>query len=252
MTFDPFKMSEGLIDDVDVWIDEFRFEFNPDYNNGETLCGVAVVSSDDDEVETGTELMFSCGAGWTTNDGGKTAEREDGKDKTFNKQSAMGMFATGAISVAEEVMRGRYDADGTTPMMAAMYEGLGFHLSIVEVDYGGEIGKKGKLVPDAFLGEKGASKPAAGTAKKAAASKKAAGGAKPKAKGKAAPAESGGLTDEVKTLLDAIADDCETHDEFMERAMSELDPDLIDAEVEAAIQNTDDGSLWDQAVERAS
>lgn len=252
MTFDPFKMSEGLIDDVDVWIDEFRFEFNPDYNNGETLCGVAVVSSDDDEIETGTELMFSCGAGWTTNDQGKTAEREDGKEKTFNKQSAMGMFATGAITVAEEVMRGRYEADGTTPMMAAMYEGLGFHLEIVEVNYGGEIGVKGKLVPSAFLGEKGA-KPTGGTAKKAAATKKASGGAKPKAKGKAkAEASEGGLTDEVKGLLDAIADDCETHDEFMERAMSELDPDLIDAEVEAAIQNTDDGSVWDQAVERAS
>lgn len=252
MTFDPFKMSEGLLDDVDVWIDEFRFEFNPDYNNGETLVAVAVISSEDDDVDSGTELMFSCGNGWTTNDGGKTAEREDGKDKTFNKQSAMGMFATGAISVAEEVMRGRYEADGTTPMMAAMYEGLGFHLEIEEVNYGGEIGTRGRLVPTAFLGEKGAKK--ASGAAKAPAAKKAAGGAKPKAKGKPKPeAEAeGGLTDEVKGLLDAIADDCETHDEFMERAMSELDPDLIDAEVEAAIQNTDDGSLWDQAVERAS
>lgn len=252
MTFDPFKMSEGLLDDVDVWIDEFRFEFNPDYNNGETLVAVAVISSDDDEVDSGTELMFSCGNGWTTNDGGKTAEREDGKDKTFNKQSAMGMFATGAISVAEEVMRGRYEADGTTPMMAAMYEGLGFHLEIVEVDYGGEIGKRGKLVPSAFLGEKG--KASGATKKASGGAKKAAGATKAKAKGKpAAEAEAaGGLTDEVKGLLDAIADDCETHDEFMERAMSEIDPDLIDSEVEAAIQNTDDGSLWDQAVERAS
>lgn len=254
MTFDPFKMSEGLLDDVDVWIDEFRFEFNPDYNNGETLVGVAVISSDDDDVESGTELMFSCGDGWTTNDGGNTAEREDGKDKTFNARSAMGMFAAGAIGVAEDVMRGRYDSDGTTPMMAAMYVGLGFHLEIQEVDYGGEIGKRGRLVPTAFLGEKGkTSGKATGAAKKATGAAKA-GGATKKASGvtkkKAAPADEGGVPADVKARLDGIADECENHDEFMERAMSELDPDVITPEVEAAIADAEDGSIWDEAVKR--
>lgn len=247
MTFDPFKMSEGLLDDVDVWVDEFRFEFNPDYNNGETLVGVAVISSDDDDVESGTELMFSCGDGWTTNDGGNTAEREDGKEKTFNARSAMGMFAAGAIDVAEDVMRARYDNDGTTPMMGAMYVGLGFHLDIQEVDYGGEIGKRGRLVPTAFLGEKGksggAAKKATGGAKKAA--KKAAAPAK-----KAAPKDEGGVPEGVKSTLDAIADECENHDEFMERAMSELDPDVITPDVEAAIADSEDGSIWDEAVKR--
>lgn len=247
MTFDPFKMSEGLLDDVDVWIDEFRFEFNPDYNNGETLVGVAVISSDDDDVESGTELMFSCGDGWTTNDGGNTAEREDGKEKTFNARSAMGMFAAGAIDVAEDVMRARYDNDGTTPMMGAMYVGLGFHLDIQEVDYGGEIGKRGRLVPTAFLGEKGksggAAKKAAAPVKKAA--KKAAGATK-----KAAPKDEGGVPENVKSTLDAIADECENHDEFMERAMSELDPDVITPDVEAAIADSEDGSIWDEAVKR--
>lgn len=247
MTFDPFKMSEGLLDDVDVWVDEFRFEFNPDYNNGETLVGVAVISSDDDDVESGTELMFSCGDGWTTNDGGNTAEREDGKEKTFNARSAMGMFAAGAIGVAEDVMRARYDNDGTTPMMGAMYVGLGFHLDTQEVDYGGEIGKRGRLVPTAFLGEKGksggAAKKAAAPAKKAA--KKAAGATK-----KAAPKDEGGVPAEVKATLDGIADECENHDEFMERAMSELDPDVITPDVEAAIADSEDGSIWDEAVKR--
>lgn len=253
MTFDPFKMSEGLLDDVDVWIDEFRFEFNPDYNNGETLVGVAVISSDDDDVESGTELMFSCGDGWTTNDGGNTAEREDGKSKTFNARSAMGMFAAGAIGVAEEVMRGRYDNDGTTPMMGAMYVGLGFHLDIQEVDYGGEIGKRGRLVPTAFLGEKGKGGGKASGAAKATGSAKKASGAAKKASGatkkKAAPDE-GGIPEDVKSTLDAIADECENHDEFMERAMSELDPDVITPDVEAAIADSDDGSIWDEAVKR--
>lgn len=248
MTFDPFKMSEGLLDDVDVYIDEFRFEFNPEYNNGETLVGVAVVSSDDDEVESGTELMFSCGDGWTTNDAGKSAEREDGKQKTFNNRSAMGMFAAGAIGVAEEIMRGRYDSDGTTPMHAAMYEGLGFHLEIQEVDYGGEIGKRGRLVPTAFLGEKGKGKAASGGAKKAAGTKKAA--KKATAAKKAAPKDEGGVPVDVKKQLDAIADECENHDEFMERAMSEVDPDSITPDVEAAIADSDDGSIWDEAVKR--
>lgn len=254
MVFDPFKMSEGLLDDVDIWIDDFRFEFDPEYNNGDTLVGKAIVSSDDDEVESGTELLFACGDNWTTNDQGVTAEREDGKEKTFNNRSSMGMFAAGAIEQAEDVMRARYEADNSvTPMHSAMYIGLGFHVGLVEVDYGGEIGKRSRLVPNKFLGDRseGASKAAKPATK---ATTKAA--AKPKAKAKPKPeADDGeaGISAELLAQLDAIADDCGEHDEFMERAMAEIDPDNMTPEVEAAIADTTEGtSIWDRAVERAT
>lgn len=254
MVFDPFKMSEGLIDDVDIFIDDFSFEFDPEYNKGDTLVGKAVISSDDDEVENGTELLFACGTGWTSNDQGATAEREDGKEKTFNNGSKMGLFAASCINVAEDVMRARYEADNdVTPMSGKMYIGLGFHVEIREYNYSGEIGKKNYLAATKFLGDRSdGAKPASSTTKKASAAKP-----KGKAKAKAEPeaGSSDGIDADVLKQLDAIADDCENHDEFMERAMAEVDPDAMTAEVEEAIADTsedDPTTIWNRAIERAS
>jgi hypothetical protein len=144
--YDPWATSSGLVDDVTVTIADAYFTFDPGYNDGQTLV-LKIEGHTDDGDSPEFDAFFPCGNGWETTDKGATASREDGKRKGFNKNTGYGMFFLSAIECgAGDVLKSR-----GTPMEAAVWKGLVFHMKRKEVDYGGEIGKKDKLVCTEFF-----------------------------------------------------------------------------------------------------
>lgn len=146
--YDPWATTSGLVDDVTVTITDAYFTFDPQYNDGQTLL-LKVAGQTDDEENPEFDQFFPCGNGWETTDKGKSASREDGKRKGFNKNSGYGMFFTRAIDAgAGEALKSR-----GTPMEAEVWKGLTFHFKRESIDFGGEIGKKDRILPDVFLPE---------------------------------------------------------------------------------------------------
>lgn len=248
MGFDPFKLESGLLGNVDVKITDAEFLNDPAYNNGQTLQLALTMHIEGDDGGEKVE-NFSCGDGWESTDGGKTATREDGKDRNFNGQSKIGRFfgslvdLMGSDSKCDLAVRNRVKDHPLGPREAGFWKGLELHIDRMEVDYGGEIGKRDVLIVDGFNGSD--AKKASGTAKKASdATKKAAGKAKAEE-----PAE-GGVTDELRAKLDAIANEAGNHDEFMEAALAQIPEASSDEAVKAAISDDAKGSIWDDAVAR--
>lgn len=272
--FDPFAGSTGLPDDFDMVVKTAWFEFDPEFNNGQTLLmKMEVETSDPDFGEGGTgELRFSCGKGWETMDKGETATREDGTNKLFHQSTAYQMFIKGAISCdgAEKVLRGEGRGD---PRIASMWVGTAWHMNAKTIDYGvidgQQIGEKQKLVPSSFLGEGttlasvgsggsgGGPAKAAGVKKVApvakAAPAKAAAPVKKATKAVAAPAAAvngTGLT-EGSPLWDslyAVAMESDDHASFVERAFNEVEGVASDDAVGQAVMDDGDGSVWAKAV----
>lgn len=242
--YDPWATTSGLPDDIDITITDAYFGVNADYNNGETLVLTIEGTTDDDDLPEYSGF-YPCGNGWETTDKGKTASREDGKRKGFNKTSGYGLFFTHALEAgAEDVLKAR-----GTPFEAEVWKGLTFHFKRLKHDYKGDIGEVERLLPVEFKGEAGK------------------GGAKPSAKasGKPAPKEvepegeadtttstsngaGEGLTVPMKAKLKMLAKKCDTHDAFIEAAYSDeslgidgntaaeeavMDPDGIYAEAHA-------------------
>lgn len=258
--FDPFAPSTGLPDDFDAVVKAAWFEFDPEFNNGQSLVLKMTLQTDIEDFgpdgPTG-DLLFSVGKGWTTNDRGATAVREDGKSKGFHQSTAYHMWIDGAIKCdgAEKVLR---SAERGDPRTAAMWVGTGWHVNRKEVDYGGEIGKKDKLVPTKFLGVAndlmeltrggGGNIPnPSGTAQKAAVAKKVPGVVK-KAPAPAQPATTAtGIDAELRGELKALALAAETHEAFVEQAFELAAVSENDA-AQQAVMDAGEGSIWAEAV----
>lgn len=257
MTYDPFKLESGLLGNADVTVMDAEFLNDPAYNNGQTLQLALTLLIDGDDGGEKVENL-SCGDGWETNDGGKTAVREDGKEKNFNGNSKVGRFFAGLVktmaedSATDKAIRARVGEYPLGPRDAGFWKGLQLHVDREEVDYGGEIGKRDVLVIDGFNGIQGGgeSKAKAATGGKAAGAAKKAAGATKKAAAKAEDKAEGGLTDAIKAQLDKIADESADHDSFMERAFAEVPEASSDAAVKAAVSDDGEGSLWHEAVLR--
>ena len=155
---DDWGTESGLIDNFVIRVDESWFATDARYNNGETLLlnwkgKVDQPIGSDGESEF--TVSFPVGGGWVSNDGGVSAVSEKGKAK-FNKQSIYGR-------IVESAMKGKGDEDGLgifdivkgrgRPTQAAIWTGLTFRMRQVEFNYGGEIGKKSRVMPVEFLGE---------------------------------------------------------------------------------------------------
>lgn len=247
MAYDPFKGESGLLGNCDVEITGASFIRDPAYNNGQTLqLSLTMIVQGDDGGEV-TE-NFSCGDGWDSPDG-KTAVREDGRDRNFNAQSTVFLMWGGLVKVmaedpaADKAIRALVAEHPLGPRDASMWVGLQVHIDRIEVNYGGEIGTREKLVIDGFNGIAGGATKATGATKKAT---------RKKAPSPAA-VESGGLTPEIKAKLDAIADGAETHDEFMELAIAQIPEVTSDEAVKAAVANdAEEGDgIWAEALARA-
>lgn len=243
MSFDKFKLESGLLGNVDVVIRDAEFLNDPAYNNGQTLQLALTMDVAGDDGGERVE-NFSCGDGWETNDGGKTAVREDGREINFNKNSKIGRLFGSLVGVmdtdpaCDKAVRAHAEAFELGPREAGFWKGLGVHLEREEVDYGGEIGKRDVLVIDGFNG-------ITGGAKKAAPAK----AATKRASAKTKVAE-GGVTDEIRAKLDEIADASGSHDEFMESALAQVPEASSDDAVKAAVADDGAGSIWQDAIDR--
>lgn len=134
--------STGLLDDCDITITKAEFNYDAQYDNGETLIMIMEGTSNHEAYEDFTQF-FSIGAGWDTEDNGATVV---GKD-AFNSNSQYARFFLAAIDLAGDALTGRGFPDN-----ASIWTGLKFHVNRATVDYGGEIGEKQVLLPTAFLG----------------------------------------------------------------------------------------------------
>lgn len=263
--FDPFAPSTGLPDDFDAVVKAAWFEFDPEFNNGQSLVLKLTLQTDAEDFGNdgnGTgDLLLSTGKGWTTNDRGETAVREDGKgNKGFHQSTAYHLWIDGAIKCdgAEKVLR---SAERGDPRKASMWVGTAWHINRKTISYGGEIGDKDKLVPTKFLGTAndlreiqaggGASSgsPASGPAaaqKPAAVAKKVPGVVK-----KAAPSgvatTATGVDAELRAQLKAIALGAESHEQFVEQAF-ELAAVSEDDAAQQAVMDGGEGSIWAEAV----
>lgn len=154
---DAWGTETGLVDDFVLRVDKSWFATDARYNNGETLLlnwqGAVdqPIGSDGDMEFTAS---FPVGGGWVSNDGGDTAESEKGRAK-FNSSSIYGRIVDSAIAEKKDgglgigsLVKGR-----GRPTQAKIWEGLTFRMKQVEFNYGGEIGKKSRLMPVEFLGE---------------------------------------------------------------------------------------------------
>lgn len=277
--FDPFATSTGLPDSLDVTVEEAWFEFDPEYNNGQTLLAKMTVMTNDEEfgdAGRGT-LMYPCGEGWSAAERGAAAVRDDGNmKKGFNNSCGYAKFFLGAIECegAEKVLRSEGRGD---PRKAGMWVGTSWHLDRKETDYGGDIGKRSRLIPTAFLGEGGSggtkaagATKATGPVKKAAGPVAKAGAPVQKATGpvkKAAPAAATEAVEELPAdegtvdipgefgpthpLYDTLyqmALAAPDHDTFMEQAFSSVEGVNGDEVVEAAVMSNGPDSMWAAAV----
>lgn len=228
--FDPWALTSGLIDDIDVTVRESYFAFDPNYNDGETLLLKWECDTDDDDEPT-TTLMFPTGKGWDMKNKGAQAVREDGKEKAFGKSSGIGLLITAAIEVgAGDVLK-----DRGTPMEAGIWEGLSFHMKRRTIDYKGDIGEKERLLPTEFKGAKGQG--ASGATSTPATTP----ATTPAAAPTAAPTNAGSeeaMTGKVRVALMKLARAASSHDEFMEKAYDMPEVDTNPA-VQAVVDNPD-------------
>lgn len=218
--FDPFAPSTGLIDDFDFTIDSARFVFDANYNNGQTLC-LRLEGRTDNPQKAELDQLYPCGSGWDVANGGREAVREDGKPKGFNNSSTYYAFIAAALAVAGDELRSRMAGDHPKgPMDATIWEGLTLHLKQNEIDYGGEIGKKNRLLPTGL----------GGVAKAAT-----------NGNGNGA-----GIPASVKGRLLSMASCAASFDEFVTTAYSQMS-DEIDASEDVTAAVTDEAGIWAEA-----
>lgn len=237
---DPLAVGSGLFEGRARFV-EPRFEFNPDYNDGQTLILATELTPVNDDDHEAREQRFPCGDGWTTTDKGKTAEREDGGNKPFNGNSYIGQLVGQLVTVAPDETRARLKDVPEGPYASAFWDGLDVEIEQVEVEFKslGYKGNRYKIVKFYGFGNNGAGKATKATKKTA---KKAASTA-------SGPRTS--FTDAEIAKLDAIADESENKNELLEGAIKDgiVGPD--DAELHAIIldDRAEDG-IWQRAVKR--
>ena len=161
---DSWETDLGLLDDYDLTITHAYFATDARYNNGESLLLHLEGTTDDADMPE-SQVLFACGSGWASNDGGKTATHEKGKGR-FNRSSWYGrlierMKELGGIDALAQ----RGDAT-----QAQVWEGITLHLVREEVDFGSGIEAKSHLMPTAWrVGDVATGKSAAKPTPKAAA-----------------------------------------------------------------------------------
>lgn len=237
--FDPWAVSTGLVESIEEGeITNAFFGYDSDIKENVCYFKLVINTNDPDIGDDGEHIeAYSCGDGWEPADKeGSRVQREDGKEKNFNRSSKMGKLTTAAITLAEDNMR-----DRGAPFEAATWIGLKFSFEQTE------LGKfKGEpyfgLMPTEYLGTvetgKKTSKPAS---------------SKPASTPKATPAAStssnggGELDPKLRAQLMALAVDCDSHAQFVERAFSELEGVSGNKEVEKAVIDRKPGSLYAEA-----
>ena len=235
---DPFAGEEtGLADDFDATIVAASFGTDTRYNNGNTLLLKLSIVADDPEVSD-RDLLYSCGNGWVTVDGGKTAKHETGLKRNFNENSAVRRFMRRMMSLptpdgrkVHDLLLERESSEYGGDKDSANYVGFRFHFNNERQEYGANSGleAKNRLMPTAFLGIAENVSVQAAPASVAAAAPTASAVSAPTASTAAAPAESGSaVSGALKVQLIKLAKSSPNVAAFI-AAVSEM-PEVLDNE----------------------
>ncbi|MCL6558025.1 MAG: hypothetical protein K6U74_04335 [Firmicutes bacterium] len=236
--FNPWETESGLPDDFNLTITEAWFAKDARYKDGEVLLlhWQGTVEKDGEEEELENPIIFPCGSGWDSYDGGKTAEHEKGR-KRFIGSSVYGRLIDRCVKDLGmmDLMLKRGD-----PKAAKVWVGLKFHLKREKIEFGSKLEPIERLMPDKFLGEVRSGKltPPKGTKTKA----------EPKPEPEPEPEEKteakAESSDKKKKLLlaklQAIAKKAETFEEFYEKAV-EIEGVTDDEEILAQVIDEEAG-----------
>jgi len=216
--FDAYSFTDGLVTEYNGKITDAYFTYDDSYNDGESLLLKLEIQTDNSDMGDGGAVIeqYPVGKGWATYDKGKTATREDGKPRALNRNSGVALLVSSAMEAgAADTLKGR-----GIPTEAAIWPGLEFTFERKEFTFkvDGEDRSYGRMLITAFTGD-------------------SAGGGKPAAK---KPAATGGaMPAKVKIALKKLAVECDSHDEFIERAFIEVDGVDGDASIEAQVMDAD-------------
>lgn len=178
---EAYKTTSGLLDDFDFWIGESWFATDKRFGGGRDpilhLRGQALI--DGEVVNEEETLLYGCGQGWKTANGGQAVTHTAGKTN-FTDASNIGKFLDALDSLGDEPL----DTLGErgAPTDAEVYLGIGLHMERKDFDFKdrktGESTTYQVALPTAFLGFADQEAPAAAPAKASGAAKKATGAAK--------------------------------------------------------------------------
>lgn len=252
-TVNLWETTAGLVQEYEGVVREAVFSYDSRYNNGESLLLMLTFDVDPEVAEDGERVeMFTAGTGWTEIDGGNGCQNKRGveggtaRGALFNKASGCGLLVEAMIEAEG------FDASlVANPYKAESWIGLGMEVHAKEFKntVNGEERTYTRMLPVRVWREDSDAK---APAKKAPA-KKAPAKAEPeaaepdaemtpaqRAKARAAAkkaAEAG--TDPKRAQLDAIAAECSTFDEFIERAYGEIEGLDDDADLQAIADDPD-------------
>lgn len=244
--FGLWDTTKGLISEYEGVVREATFGYDSRYNNGETLLLMLTLDVDPEVSEDGERTeMFTVGGGWEDIDGGEGCQNKRGveggtaRSALFNDASGCGLLVN-AVKEAE----GFDPSLIANPYKASSWVGLGMELEGKEFTntIRGEERTYTRTLPKrVWRGEQEAAAPAAKPAAKAPAEKKPAGGAAAaKAKAAAAKAKAAAGGDDEGPLVAAaraIAAECSTYDEFVERAYMEVEGLADDVAAQAIVDD---------------
>jgi hypothetical protein len=145
-----WQTTTGLLDDFEYSITDAWFARSAEIKNGEQLV-LFLKGDTDNDAEPEFEAHITCGPGWDTHDGGKSASHESRKERGFNKQTNYGQFIDRIVELGlADVLQARGKATE-----AKVWVGLKFHMKQKEfkTQIKGEDITYYRLLPEAFLGE---------------------------------------------------------------------------------------------------
>lgn len=235
-------------------VDQARFGKNPKYTikSGPQAGQMPVVLSFNivsDELDEPLDHILTIGNGWVAENNGTNVMRENakpGKDGFQDNSNAM-LWIDRLFEIDEAAVMSHFEDTQYPPQDARFWDGL---TSVFEREkYRAFDGQdRERLMPTESVSwdEAEVEKPKAKPAKKAAARKKAA--SKPKAETNG----EGEIDPAVLARIDAIADDSETHDDFIASVFGEI-PDAAEEPLYSKVMEGEDveGSIWQRAFARA-
>lgn len=147
---DLFSTATGLADDFDAIVVDAHFAPDAQYHSGlVTLLHLTLLSDDPDVGEQ--KVMYSCGSGWNSLDGGKTVVH-DKKRVRFMKTSIYGRIIDRLVD--DLGMGDLLRARGYAPFDAGMWIGFKAHWNREEIQFkgSGAPDATSRLFPTKFLG----------------------------------------------------------------------------------------------------
>ena len=145
----PWDVASGFVDDIDGYLYNARFGVQEEYGavaGPDQLCFLADLLNAEGEAEG--HVVFSVGSGWKTADQGASIYHD--VKQNVVKTSRYGEFVLTVVQKLGVDMN-QY---GENALIAASWEGLGFHWNLQKMKtVGGE--DKDVLFPTKFLGKAG-------------------------------------------------------------------------------------------------